>query len=280
MATPESVTDPLPAQRSGGPCDWPMDLGCCTGLDLATVPDAVVTMSKTWVAEILWMATGRRFGLCEKLVRPCNRACAPMGAWPIPNLQGGEWFNSCGCNSRSSCSCGPLCQLCLPGPVYEVCEILIDGEVVDPATYRVDDHKYLVRTGGEECWPQCQHMDAGIDEPGSFAIRYRRGTPVPEGGSYAAGMLLCEVIKQCIGDKTCRLPRNVTQINRAGVQANFAPAGTGKGAVTGLPEVDMWIALANPTGASSRSTVWSPDLCGKVRVTTAPRPWSQGSCVP
>jgi hypothetical protein len=279
MASPDLITDPLPAQRSGGPCDWPFDLGCCQDLDLETVPDAIVTLSKTWVAEILWAATGRRFGLCEKLVRPCNRGCISMPE-PSPTLVQGTWFNSCGCNNPNSCSCGPVCELCLPGPVYDVCEILIDGEVIDPATYRVDDHRYLLRTGGEECWPRCQHLDAGINEPGSFAVRYRRGVPVPEGGAYAAGQYLCEVIKQCIGDKSCRLPRNITQINRAGVQVSFS-AGSGKFAgLTGIPEVDMWVGLVNPAGLTSPSQVWSPDTCAKVRTTTAPRPWAVGSCNP
>lgn len=273
-----AVTDPLPAGRVGGPCDWPFEMSCCADLDLSAVADALVDLAKTWVAEVLWSATGRRFGLCSKLLRPCNRGCV-TGTWPRPNLQAGEWFNTCGCDSPSNCSCGPLCEICLPGPVHDICEVLIDGEVMDPATYRVDNHRYLVRVGGAECWPRCQHMDADITEPGSFAIRYVRGTPVPEGGAYAAGQYLCEVLKQCLNDKSCRLPRNVTQINRAGVQANFAGAGGGKyGAVTGIPEVDLWISLVNPTGLHAPSVVWSPDLCGKGRTPTAPRPTFGTAC--
>lgn len=266
------TTDPLPIGRVGGPCDWPFDLTCCADLDLddpEKVPPAVTDQAKTWVAEILWMATGRRFGLCERLIRPCNRACLPFW-WPRPNLINGQWFNTCGCDNSSDCSCGPLCQICLDGPVADVLDVLIDGEPVDPDSYRVDDHRFLVRTGVEgtqECWPRCQHMDADIDEPGSFAIRYLRGTPVPEGGAFAAGQYLCEMIKMCLGDKSCRLPRNATQVSRAGVSITLGALGR---PVTGIPEVDLWISLVNPTQASSPARVWSPDRCDKARVTTSP----------
>lgn len=280
MADP---TAPLPAGRVGGPCDWPFDVSCCPGLDMSTIADPLMDMAKTWVAEILWSATGRRFGLCDMLVRPCNRGCLnrlplPMptvmgdrSMWPTPYLYGGQWFNSCGCIQYSDCSCGPLCELALPGPIDSITEVLIDGEVIDPATYRVDNHRLLVRLGGEECWPRCQHMDANIDEPGSFAISYRRGTPVPEGGAYVAGIYLGEVLKQCIGDKSCRLPRNVTQVNRAGITTNFSAGGGKFAGLTQLPEVDMWINLVNPNGLASASDVWSPDNRARVRTATAPR---------
>jgi hypothetical protein len=74
-----------------------------------------------------------------------------IGACPITG-----WVNACGC-AAGDCSCTALCEAILPGPVGSVVEILLDGAVLDPSAYRIDNGNRLVRTDGD-CWPACQDM--------------------------------------------------------------------------------------------------------------------------
>ena len=260
-----------------GPCHWPVDMACCDCLDLSTVSEELIASRLDLAAELVWMYSGRRFGLCDIQVRPCSRRCMPAPAFPgpptpMPFMSGGNWFNaSCGCPSRDACSCGPMSEICLPGPVAAINWVSINGQVLDADQYRVDGYKWLVRTDRGQ-WPPCQFMDSAIDEDGSFVVDYARGTPVPAGGAWAAGIMACELLKDCIGDRTCRLPRNIAHVNRQGVTVDFVAAATAQNHYkTGIEEIDLWLNAVNPDELRSHSDVWSPDLCANPRRTTWPR---------
>lgn len=257
----------VPLPESSG-CAWPIDPACFTtewdALDESVQDRAVALASAT-----LTRLTGYRVGTCPITVRPCRSRCAGSehpAYWDMqssfggsfwPHIEGGVWVNSCGC--RTDCSCADECVVALPPPVGEVLSVQVGTETLDPDTdYRIDG-ALIVFTGSGECpFPSCQDMSAPVGQEGAFAITYRNSWPVDSLGAYAAGVLANEYAKACTGGK-CRLPAGVTSITRQGVSIDIA-SGAFPGGVTGIREVDSYLALWNPAGNRQASTVWSPDL--------------------
>lgn len=248
-------------------CDWPVNVLCCSTWD--SYPPEVQAYASKLAGQILWMNSGRQFQVCTRVVRPCRRSCStgvPPGGWwssgsPwFPHIQNGVWVNTCSCTSAEGCSCGPLCEVRLPGPVAAIGEITIDGVIVPADAYWVYDGRDVVRVDGE-CWPACQDYAADVDEVGSFVITYDRGVAVPDEGQALAGVLACELAKACVNDNSCRLPKRVSSVTRQGVQVSFVdPKVLAELRITGIPEVDMWTRAINPNGLAQTASVWSPDL--------------------
>lgn len=199
-------------------------------------------------AEYLYRWTGGAFGLCEITIRPCRSDCHDgrstyRGTW-APALVNGDWSSvSCGsCGDLCGCGDSGASSLRLPGPVYAVTAVVIDGELLDPSNYRVDNKQLLVREDGEG-WPTCQDLSLPEGEVGTFTISYQLGNPVPPGGQLAAETLACELAKAISGDGTCQLPQRVQSITRQGVTIamldSFDDVDKGH---TGIWIIDSWIA--------------------------------------
>lgn len=245
---------------------WPIDSGCC--LELETYPAEVQARAIALATQTLRMLTGYRVGGCPITVRPCKAGCNTYGmlsywnAGTVGNfyphmIEGGVWVNSCPC--VTDCSCGAICEVTLPAPVGEVYEVVVDGTIQDPATYRVDGNR-LVWVGDGDCpWPTCQDLTKPDTEVGTFSVTYLNSYPVDAWGAHAAGVLAMEYAKACTGSKACRLPGNVTAVTRQGVSFELV-AGSFPGGYTGIREIDAFIATWNPTPIRQQSQVWSPDL--------------------
>lgn len=259
-------------------CTWPVIWPDCDadggpGPKCGPLADMPAEEQQKWLTmagDLLDSWTGGRFGLCDHTVRPCKTLChdgrstwygsGPGGGgtpW-MPTLIGGQWFNvTCGaCGDR--CSCTHVESLTLPGPVDAITEITIDGDVLDPDTYRVDNHRYLIRMDGGS-WPDCQDLEADEDEPGTFVVRFTRGRPVPLGGQMAVGRLACELAKAACGDRGCELPKRVQSITRQDVTVTmldtFEDLAEGR---TGIWIIDSWVSSVTKPARPSR--VLSPDL--------------------
>lgn len=250
------------------PCEWPLAERQCSTLEgLEYGLDDDVREAAT---ALLWNWTGRVFGLCELSVRPCRSDCAAstyegwagnvsptgLGAPFQPVLVGGEWLNvACG-RCRARCGCSAISDVRLPGPIDSVTKVLLDGEELSAAAYRVDNRTRVVRTDGER-WPVCQDLDQPTSEVGTWEITYKRGTPVPKGGEIAAAVLACEMAKAVEG-RDCDLPERVTSVTREGVSMTILDTFEGlEAGRTGLWLVDSWIASVTKT--PRRSRVLSPD---------------------
>lgn len=256
------------------PCDWPINTDCC-GTAWEDASPERRAFAAAVATELVWRLSGRRFGLCQQTVRPCRRDCAtseptwppPYGTsfWPV--LSGGSWTNlACG-SCKRGCSCEVLEEVVLPGPIHAVSEVWVDGVQLPAGAYQVHDHRLLVRVDGG-AWPKCQDLTAEPNEPGSFAVVYDQGIPVPPGGQYAAGVYACELLASCTGG-TCRLPKRVQTITRQGVTAAFLdPMDFLEKGLTGVPEVDAWISAVNPHKSQGPSRVYSPDLSPPRRITS------------
>ena len=273
-----------PSPATVGPCSgWTIDTTCCDDWD--TYSDAVKAAATEYATTVLWAATGRRFGLCTRVVRPCGRQCQQEngngiygwywseGTW-LPYIFQGQWRNCwCGCfGSPGCCGCNVDCQVYLDGPVNSVVNVTVDGVTIDPATYRVDNGVWLVRTkdaSTDDCWPIFQNfnLQSGV---GTFVVTYLKGLAVPNALLRAAGELACEYAKACIGSP-CRLPGRVSNLVRQGVSISMVgvEALLEKG-LTGISTVDQIIRTYNPYGLTGDLRIASPDFPERTRIQTWP----------
>lgn len=258
------------------PCSWALGTGCCDDWD--TYTPELQAQATRYATLVLWSATGRRYGVCQRVVRPCGRFCGASpgfywsdGFW-LPYIWNGIWRNCwCGDGGPSCYKCRPDCQMYLPGPVVAVQEVLMDGVVVDPNTYRVDDGVWLVRTtdvSDEDCWPLCQDYNKSTGT-GTLFVTYTQGRSVPGALLDAAKTLACEYAKACLG-QACALPGRVTSVARAGVQVSMVDVSTLlERGLTGIKTVDDVIRALNPNGLKGSTRFYSPDA-PVVRETTWP----------
>lgn len=243
-------------------CEWTLDEDCL-GDSWATLDDGVKERSTSLAVDTLRRLTAYRVGGCPVKVRPSRYGCCfvpttgfePTG-YPTPGVNAaGAWVNNCGCHQNPSNKAIPL-----PAPVGRVDEVLVDGVALDEADYRIDDGHLLVWQGtGDAPWPLNQDVNLADTEEGTFSVTYLNGFPVDRSGQYAAAVLANEYAKACSGGKGCRLPTGVTTIVRQGISMDIA-SGAFPNGLTGIREVDAFIALWNPRGQVMATRVWSPDM--------------------
>lgn len=244
-------------------CPWevpdPVCCDCWNAADPAMKAQAIL-----WASSLMYAKTGRQFGLCEITVRPCMKsACNSSGSWLwagwsgslwTPYIWNGQWFN---CFCGGICSCEPRCQVQLAGPVAEIVEVTIGGDIVDPSTYRVDDNQWLVREGGL-CWPQCANFDNPSGGEDVWEVTYLRGREIPADVLAATAVMACEYVKFCAGDSSCRLSSRVTALVRQDVSMQFvSPEVMLRLGLTGISIVDEIISAYNPAGLKYQPRVFS-----------------------
>jgi hypothetical protein len=263
---------------------WPQFGPCQPWIDCADIKeycddasDALLTPITVVASQVMFEVSGRQFtGRCERTVRPCqNRTCwdaipwynyygAPW-AWSFGSegLWGWGWYDGQGCH----CGCTPLSRVLLPGyPVIEILEVLIDGAVVAPTSYRLDEWRWLTRMRDPAepdtplFWPSCQVLDLDDTEPGTFSVNYLAGSDPPQAGKEAAAALACELYREKVGGE-CKLPSGAVRIVRQGVTIErLQPlASMLRRGETGIPAIDLFIAAYNPAGLRRRPAIWSPD---------------------
>jgi hypothetical protein len=264
------TTPSTPAGTELGPCtSWISgdDLIAC-GVEAST-DGADLDYWASVASELMYTLSGRRFGgLCGPMtVRPCRGACAC--GWQVLSRgyvvhwrdDAGSWYcgeDDCGCTGES------IVELWYPART--VIEVKIDGDVVDPTTYRIIRGRYLQRLDdvgppvSHRVWPSCQNVTLDDGEDGTFSITYTYGRYPPESGKLAAAQLGANLLKECNGE-ACALPAGVTRITRQGVQiekASFASWVVDTGWKTGMPLVDAFLSAFNPSGLQRRPQIWSP----------------------
>ena len=259
---------------------WDVDLACSNDewqqYSLATQTRAI---DLAWAT--LAHLTGGMVGACPVVARPCRKGCgdAASGAWVggtyqppfTPMLRGGYWFNvKCGCQGNA-CHCGAneLSEVTFPGYVALIGKVYIDGAELDPAAYRLDNGRILVRQDGD-VWPTCQDLTKPYDAVGTFSVIYMPGINPGGAGAAAAGSLAVEFAKACSGQK-CRLPSSVTSMSRQGVSMEFSQ-GMFPDGHTGIREVDAYVLGVNPNHLVKPPLVWTPDNANAMRFQTSGLP--------
>lgn len=267
-----------------GPCSsWTssQDVWNCCGQPTVEIDGVTCNVDFTaealMASEILFELSGRLYsGRCEKTVRPCRTNCG----CGIQVLSRGHviapwtWMgDSWGCDD-DPCGCAPLSRVLLSGyPVREVIEVKIDGDVVDPDTYRLDNFRWLTRVrnpadpGTALSWPSCQLMDLPDTEDSTFSVTYAYGQDAPLIGQQAASALACQLYQACAGGVgECQIPANAVRVTRQGVTIDknatvawfYGKNGT-SGWATGIPSVDAFLNSFTTGGMRQRPRTWSPD---------------------
>lgn len=178
------------------------------------------------------------------------------------NLTGRQWPGECTTTWYPAADgCAPRPQLGLPGqriegdrlrlpgyPVRSIEEVVIEGVMVAPERYRVEDYRTLVLLPGDAVGP-----DRAWPRGGDWSVTYVYGASPPPGGREAAAALGYQLALSCSPDTSgCRLPQRVQSITRQGVSmAILDPLTLFPDGMTGLPEVDSWVA-AQRLGAARR----------------------------
>lgn len=207
-----------------------------------------VLADAVWLAgAYLYIRTGRVFpGACEDIWRP--------DGW--------------GCNSDRRCNCGGWPSIRLRSePVLEVSEVIVDGAVLAESAWVLGDPDginvgRLFRVDGGT-WPCCQDVALPVTAEGTLQITYTWGRAAPPGGARLVELLACEYVRAWSGDSKCRLPGRFQTITRENLTATKADPSTLLGlGMTGIAEIDDWVAVVNPGGVDRPPKILNPDLMG------------------
>lgn len=271
-----SIDEPEVA-AGAGPCGLWIDAAdvadCCSGFEGGTDTSEL----EPWVGpavEALFALSGGRFtGLCGPVTdRPCSGcgSCPAFQRWRytdgsigiVPTFGGDRWLWPAG-SSGCSCSCVPEVWLGR-SDIQGIAQVKIDGEVIAPSSYRLDQRRgMLVRTDGDR-WPTCQAIHLDDDQPGTFSVSYWYGEQPTELAEKAAASLACQLWAACNNAGRCKLPKGTQQVVRGGtvIQLGGLIAESLKKGATGVLVIDSFIAAYGVDDEKDYDHVgvWSPDL--------------------
>jgi hypothetical protein len=253
---------------SDGPCDdWPVSWTC----DVSTYSQEATGMALSMATKVLWALSGRRYGTCSTTLRPCRPSCYqpwpqshpllfPWSEWggSPSNWDASYWFSSeCG-QCSGGCSCGEVPTVLLPSLCNAVTQVKVNGVVLDPSAYRLDDNRLLVRTDGYR-WPRCNNLRLADTEQGTWSVTAAYGLDVPSEAAGVVGELACQVLRARNG-ADCRLPMQLQSLIRQGVTITFPDINAAvEAGRTGVYLVDLWLAAVNPNRLQQRSRVYAVD---------------------
>lgn len=201
-------------------------------------------------SNVLWTATGRRYGLCERTYFPC---------W-VP------------CQMKSTCSCR-LPELVLPGPIASVIEIMVNGVPMDLTVVGIlkPNRRVLIRWD-DEYWPCCNSapevdptvVPAETPYTDAWQVKTYQGRAVPQLGIDAAAILAEQAARQFCRTPGCdeSMSPSLKRVSRRGVTKEFDAdvERDEDGRIrTGIRVVDNWILSVNPHGRVRQSAILRGD---------------------
>ena len=237
--------------------DWPE---AATAAKDAATP-AQVELAESYAAASMRSLTLYRVGGLPRTVMPGGRTCtSPVMKrdmfYPAPYFPSSASLKACNCPLY--CSCAGVNGVLLTAPVGDILEVKVDGVVLDPDSYHVEDGERLIRHGIGAAWPACGGKD--------FTVTYLNAHKVDAMGAYAGGVLAFEFLKAITAAKNCRLSARATAVSRQGINMELAP-GMFPDGTTGLEEVDVYLRLWNPDGLKHAPAVYSIDAPAQREVT-------------
>ncbi len=274
--------DPLPASVPlEGPCQPWTDIAAvrarCGLLD-TVVDDTALQFGIDLASLVLWGATGRRYGLCKRTVRPCYAGRRVEHSFYNPaeyqhpvlatTLGGVTLYRAplvgCGCS---------IPELILDGPVAIVERIVADGVDVPLASLKIktagrNARRAVLRVDGES-WPCCNDLneDPTVANPGSscpaWQVTYWQGRAVPALAQEMAGILAEQFGRaRCEADCDNNMVAGLTRVSRRGVTKEYNqdlikdPNGAMR---TGIDLVDSWLRTVNPNKLKRRPRIVRAD---------------------
>lgn len=217
-------------------------------------------------SRLLFRLTKQRYpGVCEMTVRPCRRAPAWGARYASPPAWNASWGTCrCGAASLRACGCSTLSEVQLTGeyPIIGVQQVRIDGQVLPPSAYRVDDRS-LVRVDGER-WPSCQDLAAEPTELDTWDVAVWYGAPAPPDGTVAADHLAAQYYAAW-ANLDCELPGTVRAKVLQGVSEELISITDLDDGKFGIREVDWFLDSEVKADARKPSVVASPDFLPSAR---------------
>lgn len=230
--------------------DLPAGCPCRTAESGGDLPDdATLEELIDDATDILFQLLGRpAIGVCELTIYPCANMVVPFLGPRHPSVLG---YSGLPCSD-----CGHEFDVWLDGPVHDVLEVVIDGEVLDPSEYHLEDGVWLVRVGGS--WPA-----GGDPEDDLFSIRYERGVPPSRLVRDAIAEIVNELwLDQC-GNQACKLSAAVRTMNTGGTSYSYEQVAD---ALPKLQQTLKVVTLFNPTKEHMQPFAYSPDAAYRNRV--------------
>lgn len=135
-------------------CRWPVIESCIDEIDL---DEALKNWALQAAIEVLYAATGRRYGLCDRTYRPCLPGCNPgweNTAWWLLGDRTHAFsfapFLTTRCaRCQRGCNCAVVHEIELwDRNVRRVTNVTVDGVVLGPHLYRRQG-RWLIRLDGE-----------------------------------------------------------------------------------------------------------------------------------
>lgn len=221
--------DPLAVAEAG---ESPLCQPWVEASELTCAAAAGVETYAQLASELLYMASGQQFaGVCQMTVRPCPGLC-------------GCWEDYC-----SQCAT-PYNVVKLPTPVHSIDSVVIDGDVLDPAAYRIYDGRLLQRIDGL-FWP-VQNLQYPPGSQYTWEVTLTAGNPPPLAGVIAAGDAAC-YLAGLYSEWDCKLPAHIRSLARQGINQVFDDRVV---SLYALPSVSLFLREYG----TLPPTVWSPDL--------------------
>ncbi|MGH1490560.1 MAG: hypothetical protein ACRBK7_14415 [Acidimicrobiales bacterium] len=267
-----------------GPCqDWTTEAEAVARCNNTTLTTEAWTFGIALASVVLWNATGRRYGVCRRTVRPCYSGTHHHGFGPTGAARARQRTIDALTSTAAGydiddapivwpCSCGPD-MLTLPGPIEAVESILYAGQTLPTTAYRIRTAGHRARTAllrlDGDTWWCCNDLDAdptvAATDQGcpAWQVTYWQGRQLPDLARNVASILAEELAKSFCGE-ACdqKLHSNLVQISRRGVTKQYDPKavkGTDGLTRTGLTPVDAWIAAVNPNGRTRQSAIIRAD---------------------
>lgn len=200
-------------------CDWGIEWAevgvCCAPPELDEAHQLRVIAQ---AVALVWTATGRRYGVCTDVARPCL---------------------SCGCREPGYCGCTMYDAIDLDPegdrPVAAIDYVKLSGVGLTPGEdFVVDRRRWLIRTPSGTRWPTCQDR---VLQPAPLEVRWRHGLLPPDDLILnAVYPLVAEMARACAGEACGLDPSLVESVQREGV--SFALVEKGGGNLTGNRLID------------------------------------------
>ena len=206
-------------------------------------------------------------GLCSREgVRPCHGDCACNFQVLSRGHIVGDHSNCSGSGIPAGAT--DLSRVKLAGYVRQVTEVKIDGVVLDPSEYRVDEHKWLTRKNGGSlalALPRRSRRHRGRDLRRLLHLR-EDAAAGGDRGRQAARLSGLRLVLESRRQRRVRHPRSATRVTRQGItverslfQRNRDTGRLGDGARRGglLPE------QRQPQGTDAEGLFFGPGSRGR-----------------
>lgn len=278
--TDNPITEPIPSGGLNGPCSPWVTVGEASAdpravrADGSPLPPGLLAEKIDVASELLYRLSGRQYaGQCTDVVRPTARwyrtdmlpwSRWTYAAWP----RTADSFTAL--NPHRYAGATALQEITLGAyPLRDIIEVRVNGSVVDSATYRIDDRRWLVNLDLTAPWPNIQSLELDpLTDDNTFQVTFAYGQAPPRMGVAACKRYAIELAKGAVGDP-CAIPERVLSLQMPGASYTIVDAFTflGEG-LTGLYEVDSFLKAVNPNGLKRKSAVYSPDIPRPVRRTS------------